>query len=240
MCLDFPFFSLKNPKFWWAFIAFLVVWSLWVVYPPTNQSLIQEFKKDADEAKEDAAFNRIFTNALALQQASPDPAREFTDLQSAIGTNDIQVYFPYNNVKGQEHPTYALLNILQKESRGQNPPGWISRAARNSGSAWAPTVLSATDTNHNAVYRRGGKKEPGGPGRRNPAQAAWTRWAWPNRSSPRRVTILIELPGLSQSAQDEARKNIQKVAYLEFRMVSPDSDKNLRSSLPSFRRATRS
>jgi SecD/SecF fusion protein len=31
------------------------------------------------------------------------------------------------------------------------------------------------------------------------------------------------LPGLSQSAQDEAQKNIQKAAYLEFRMVHPNS-----------------
>ena len=36
--------------------------------------------------------------------------------------------------------------------------------------------------------------------------------------------ILIQLPGLSQANQDEARKNIQKAAYLEFRMVHPDSD----------------
>ena len=50
---------MKNPKFWWAFIAFLVIWSLFEIYPPSNQSLIQEFKKDADLTKEDAAFNNI-------------------------------------------------------------------------------------------------------------------------------------------------------------------------------------
>ncbi len=36
--------------------------------------------------------------------------------------------------------------------------------------------------------------------------------------------IMIQLPGLSQAAQDEAKQNIQKAAYLEFRMVHSNSD----------------
>ena len=43
--------------------------------------------------------------------------------------------------------------------------------------------------------------------------------------------IMIQLPGLSQAAQDEARKNIQKAAYLEFRLVHPDSDKLLKEGM---------
>ncbi len=38
--------------------------------------------------------------------------------------------------------------------------------------------------------------------------------------------ILIQLPGLSQSAKESAKTQIQKAAYLEFRMVKDDSDGN--------------
>ena len=36
--------------------------------------------------------------------------------------------------------------------------------------------------------------------------------------------ILIQLPGLSQSVKESAKAQIQKAAFLEFRMVKPDSD----------------
>ena len=48
---------MKNPKFWWAFIAFLVAWSLWEIYPPTSRDLIQEFKDQAESVKVDTNFN---------------------------------------------------------------------------------------------------------------------------------------------------------------------------------------
>jgi preprotein translocase subunit SecD len=43
--------------------------------------------------------------------------------------------------------------------------------------------------------------------------------------------IMIQLPGLSQANQDEARLNIQKAAYLEFRMVHPDSDQLVKDGI---------
>ena len=43
--------------------------------------------------------------------------------------------------------------------------------------------------------------------------------------------ILIQLPGLSQANQDEARNNILKAAFLEFRMVHPDSDQLLKDGM---------
>ena len=36
--------------------------------------------------------------------------------------------------------------------------------------------------------------------------------------------ILIQLPGLSEADKESAKTNIQKAAYLEFRMVKEDSD----------------
>src|ERR1019366_7989432 len=44
--------------------------------------------------------------------------------------------------------------------------------------------------------------------------------------------ILIQLPGLSQSVEENAKAQIQKAAYLEFRMVKPDSDEILKNGEP--------
>src|SRR4051812_11010342 len=43
--------------------------------------------------------------------------------------------------------------------------------------------------------------------------------------------ILIQLPGLSDALKDEARKNIQTAAFLEFRMVHPNSAELLNSGV---------
>ncbi|MGA2028954.1 MAG: protein translocase subunit SecD, partial [Verrucomicrobiota bacterium] len=44
--------------------------------------------------------------------------------------------------------------------------------------------------------------------------------------------ILIQLPGLAESVKSDARKNIQKAAYLEFRMVNDDSDEIIANHEP--------
>ena len=55
--------------------------------------------------------------------------------------------------------------------------------------------------------------------------------------------ILIQLPGLSQADKESAKKQIQKAAYLEFRMVKEDSDEYVNEKparfSSRFRRATR-
>ena len=49
--------------------------------------------------------------------------------------------------------------------------------------------------------------------------------------------ILIQLPGLSQSDKESAREQIQRTAYLEFRMVRDDSDEIIQI-VSRFRRDT--
>jgi len=43
---------------------------------------------------------------------------------------------------------------------------------------------------------------------------------------------LIQLPGLSEADKAEAQTNIQKSAYLEFRMVKEDSDEIIKNNEP--------
>ena len=223
----------RHPKFFWGLIAFLVLGSLWEMYPLTNQSLIQEFADRADHSVLDTNFIAITNQAWKLQAAQPDPSREFTDLQTAIGTNDIQRYFPFYYVKGQENPTYTLLNILQKKAAGKIHLGLDLQGGTEFRVSLDTNHVAATDTNHNAVNANEERK-------RLVSQAIQILRsrvdsmgvAEPIITPAGENSILIQLPGLSQAAQDEARIKIQKAAFLEFRVVHPQNREYLSQQPP--------
>ena len=88
------------------------------------------------------------TKREAAEKANPDPHRQFGDLMTAIGTNDIQPYFPYFDVRNEEHPTYALLNLLQRKAAGKIKLGLDLQGGTE--------FLVSLDTNHmvNCRYQR--------------------------------------------------------------------------------------
>jgi SecD/SecF fusion protein len=210
-----------NRKHLWRLIliALIVLWSLYETYPPTNRDLVQFFRQRA--VKRDATFATIFLSAEKLQKARPDLAYE--NLQDAIGTNDITLYFPFFDTKDEAHPTTYILNRLQREAAGQiklgldlqggvaitvqltnrlaNVPGETNQAQS---AAITPAALSqAVEVLRKRVDRFGVAEpviQPEGGNR-----------------------ILIELPGLSHAQMESAKETIQKVAYLEFKLVHPQS-----------------
>jgi len=222
---------MKNTKIWWALIAFLVAWSLWEIYPPGNQDLINEFSDQADSSKVDATFKKIVQTAQDLQKANPEPHREFNDLMKAVGTNDIRKYFPYFDVRSEEHPTYALLNLLQRKAAGKIKLGLDLQGGTEFLVSLDTNHIQATDTNVGSASQA--ERE------RLVSQAAEVLRRRVDRLGVAEPVIqpegenhiMIELPGLSQANQDEARLNIQKAAYLEFRMVDPESDQLLRDGI---------
>jgi SecD/SecF fusion protein len=224
---------MKNPKFWWAFIAFLVAWSIFEIYPPTSRDLIQEFKEQADSVKVDTNFTRIVAQAEELEGTNREPQRQFGDLMAAIGTNDIRQYFPYIDVRTEEHPTYAILNALQKKASGKIKLGLDLQGGTQ--------FLVSLDTNHMVNIDTNGNKTAMGADQRQHlvSQAAEVlRHRVDNLGVAEPIIqpvgedhIMIQLPGLSQAAQDEAKKNIQKAAYLEFRLVHPDSEKLIKDGV---------
>jgi SecD/SecF fusion protein len=222
---------MKKPKFWWALIVFLVAWSLFEIYPPTNGNLIEEFSAQADPGKVDATFNKIVENAEARQRGFPDPHRQFNNLMAAIGTNNIQPYFPFFDVRNEERPTYAILNLLQRKAAGKIKLGLDLQGGTQ--------FLVSLDTNHLVTVDTNGNKGallPAVERERLVSQAAEVlRRRVDNLGVAEPVIqpagenhIMIQLPGLSQAAQDEAKVNIKKAAYLEFRMVNPQSDQLLK------------
>jgi SecD/SecF fusion protein len=216
---------MKNRKNRWKFllVVFVVAWSLWEIYPPTSRSLITEFREQADPAKVDAAFNKIVETADALTMANPDPHRQFGNLMTAIGTNDIRPYFPYLELSGEEHPTYAILNLLQRKAAGKIKLGLDLQGGTE--------FLVRLDTSHIQSADTNAAKVSSTERERLVSQAAEVLRhrvdrlgvAEPVIQPAGQDHIMIQLPGLSQANQDEARQNIQKAAYLEFRLVHPES-----------------
>jgi hypothetical protein len=99
---------------------------------------------------------------------------------TAIGTNDIRPYFPYFDVHQEEHPTYAILNLLQRKAAGKIKLGLDLQGGTE--------FLVSLDTNHiKAVDTNAAKVRWNGSAwcrkRRKCCGAAWIAWAWPSQSS---------------------------------------------------------
>ncbi len=225
---------MKKPKFWWALIVFLVAWSLWSIYPPTHDNLIAFFNDQADASKVDANFKQIVAKAQASEKADPDPHHQFGELMTAIGTNNIQPYFPYIDVRTEEQPTYALLNLLQRKAAGKIKLGLDLQGGTQFLVSLDTNHMVNVDTNGNKVGQMESTER-----QRLVSQAAEVLRrrvdtlgvAEPVIQPAGENHIMIQLPGLTQANQDEAKKNIQKAAYLEFRMVDPDSDQLLKDGI---------
>ena len=99
------------------FILVLVIigWSLLQVYPPTSRDLVEQFSSRAQNP--DSILKEIVARTVALQKAGTN--NEFAALQIAIGTNDIQKYFPFIGAKNQVHPNLFILNRLQRDAAGK-------------------------------------------------------------------------------------------------------------------------
>jgi len=202
-------------------VVAIVIWAMIEIYPPTSRDLVQQFIDRADSTQKDAAFDAIVKRVQPLQAARPD--RAFANLSDAIGTNDITKYYPFVQSKGQLYPTTYILNQLQRDASGkiklgldlQGGTAFLVEMDTNkltnpdeAGSAIAQAVevlrkrVDAFGVAEPVIQPAGGNQ------------------------------ILIQLPGLSQAVKESAKEQIQKAAYLEFRLVKDDSDEILRNGEP--------
>ncbi|MCL5098950.1 MAG: protein translocase subunit SecD, partial [Candidatus Omnitrophica bacterium] len=211
---------MKRNNLWrWLFVIFIVAWALREIYPPTSRNLIQEFQDRA--VNRDARFKGIVTNALALEKKMPE--RTYGDLLEAVGTNDIVRYFPYIDVKSQDDPTRAILNRLQQDAAGKIKLGLDLRG----GTSFlvqmdTNSIARATDRQHALdqaveVLRK---------------RVDRLGVAEPLIQPVGQNQILIALPGLTDAENESARRQIEKAAFLEFRMVHPDSAELIKEGIP--------
>jgi SecD/SecF fusion protein len=211
---------MKKNDFWkFIFVIFVVCWSLYQTYPPTSRDLAQQFSSRA--VKRNAAFADILQRLEPLQKARPD--REFANLSEAIGTNDIQTYFPFISAKDELYPTTFILNQLQRDASGRIKLGLDLQGGTSFLVEMQTNKLANPNDAGGALSQavevlrkridRFGVAEP------------IIQPAGGNR-------ILIQLPGLSEVDKESAKEQIQKAAYLEFRMVKDDSDEIINSGEP--------
>ena len=206
---------MNRNNFWRvALVALVVLWSLYELYPPQGRDLVQFFRDKA--IAHDATFNGIVKEAVKLQKDPPE--KPYDDLVAAIGTNDITKYFPFFEAKNDPHPTTAILNRLQREAAGRirlgiDLQGGTSVLVKMDTSSLtnASDVSSALPQAVEVVRKRVDKFGV----------------AEPVIQPQGNDTILVQLPGMSAADQERAIEQIRRAAFLEFRMVDPDSDQDI-------------
>jgi hypothetical protein len=212
----------QNNRWRFILVILIVAWSLYEIYPPTSRDLVQQFSSRAENT--DASFTNILQRLAPLQSARPD--REFANLSDAIGTNDIQNYFPFISAKNELYPTTFILNQIQRDASGKiklglDLQGGTSFLVEMDTNALAK-AQDDSDTNHVA-------SAPDVSGALKQAVEVLRKRvdafgvAEPVIQPVGNNQILIQLPGLSQSVKESAKEQIQKAAYLEFRLVKEDS-----------------
>jgi len=222
---------MKNNDFWkFILVAFIICWSFFEIYPPTSRDLVQDFETRA--VNRDAAFSNIVVRVEPLRLAHPD--RAFANLQEAIGTNDIQNYFPFFNAKAQVNPTTFILNRLQRDASGkiklgldlQGGTAFVVEMDTN-----ALAAMNAGETNkYIASEETAGAISQAVEVLRKRVDQFGV--AEPVIQPQGADQILVQLPGLSEAVKQSAKEQIQKAAYLEFRMVKEDSQQIIDNKLP--------
>ncbi len=243
-----------NRSHLWKFliVLFAVVWAVTEILPYKSRNLIDQFDKSVS-ANADATLEDIIRKARELD-ASQTAGAEFqtvtySNLLSAIGTNDIRRYFPTNYVPAASTvpPTQSILNRLQRQAAGQFKLGIDLQGGTS--------FLLELDLSRRAITNA--------PGTNSPADVA---------ESTRRDTsmlveqainvlrkrvdsigvsepviqpagenrILVQLPGLTEAVKEDARNKLRRAAFLEFRMLDPRMQEHLRSGLipPGYERKT--
>jgi SecD/SecF fusion protein len=223
-------------------VLFVLAWSLYQIYPPTSRDLIKYFQERAVSNAKDAAFTNIVQQAEALQAENlrtNTPLRGYANLKEAVGTNNIAKYFPMFDTKTELVPTTYVLNRLQREAAGKIKLGLDLQGGTSflveMDTNRLETVTIVTNavgtieniTNHVAETELQGVLNQAVEVLRKRVDRFGV--AEPVIQPAGNNQILIQLPGLSEAEKEGAKKQIQRAAFLEFRMVHEQSDELVRN-----------
>jgi SecD/SecF fusion protein len=206
----------RNNLWKFIFVVLVLLWSFYEMYPPMGKNLAVEFQEKAVAARKDAAFTGIVERLQKLQTEKPE--RTFANLVDAVGTNDITRYFPMYEVKNEPNPTRAVLNRLQKEAAGKIKLGLDLQGGT---SFLVGMDTSNLDTNKVATKEQALSQAVEVLRKRVDKFGVAEPVIQPEGDN----RIRIQLPGLSESDKESARIQIQRAAFLEFRLVHEDSDR---------------
>ena len=206
----------------------IILWALYEIYPPTSRDLMQEFARRAEN--KDATFTNILAQAELFQKTGTNT--EFACLQMASATNNLQPYFPFVNAKDQLYPNTFILNQLQRDASGRIKLGLDLQGGTSFLVEMNTNVLFEGETNN--IRSRSDVTSAALSQAIEVLRKRIDRFgvAEPVIQSAGGNKILIQLPGLSPSDKESAKTQIQKKAYLEFRMVRDDSGEIIENHLP--------
>lgn len=204
----------------WRFLLtiFVVAWALYELYPPTPRNLIDVFEKRAEFT--DTNFTAIVQRARELERERTN--QTFFNLLAAVGTNDLTRYFPSLADEEDADPNRAILNRLQQKAAGQIKLGLDLQGGTAFLVSLDPERLKTIADKQHAV-------EQAMEVLRKRVDAFGV--AEPILQPAGEGRILIQIPGMSEDRKQAARETIQKVAFLEFRLVHPESDELLRAGI---------
>ena len=218
----------------WRFVIIIAVvaWSFFEFYPPQGTDLPTMFRERAvrGEPEQIAVLDGILARLDDLQKVNS--ARQFDNLLDAIGTNDLVALrlFPYyeSTARTNAEPTRHILNRLQREGAGKIKLGLDLQG----GTEYVVGVDLASLTDTNKLGTNAPALDADVKTQRILSQAVEVLRkrvdkfgvAEPVIQPVGNDRIEIQLPGLSEADKEKAKAQIQKAAYLEFRMVHPESD----------------
>jgi len=199
-------------------VLFFIVWAVVQFTPLRDKNIIDVFAERAEMS--DTNLTAIIKRARTLDQEAP--GKHYANLVTAIGTNELHPYFMSVNVAEAAEPNKAILSKLQRDAAGkvklgidlQGGVSFLVQVDTNkvTHSSDRSTVLDqAIEVLRKRVDRFG--------------------VAEPIIQAVGEDRIQIQMPGLSEADHDAVRKTLQQAAFLEFRMVNPDSDNLVKQGL---------
>ena len=196
----------------------VLAWSVFNLYPPTPRDLVQVFREQAEST--DTNFTAIVNKALELQKQNSNQA--FANLLSAAGTNSLARYFPSLVEETDADQNRGIMNRIQQKAAGRIKLGLDLQGGSSFLVSLDTTKLEKVDDKAHALEQAVEvlRKRVDGFGVAEPV----IQPAGENR-------ILIQLPGLSEAARASATNQIQKAAFLEFRLVHPESETLVRQEI---------
>lgn len=210
---------MKNRILWVGATLFLVSWALWALYPPQSRDLVETFIRKADRS--DAAFSGIVNRARALADErtgtnAVTPAVQFRALADAVGTNDLRTYFPRVRIPEGRDPNAAILNAVQRASLGSIRLGLDLQGGMS--------FVVQMDTNRlsDALDQERALDQAVEILRKRVDRMGV---AEPQIQKIGADRIEIQMPGVTDAQAADVKRQIERAAFLEFRMVHPESDR---------------
>ncbi len=204
----------------WRFLLtiFVVAWALYELYPLKSRDLVQFFQERVEFS--DTNFTAIVTRAQELEQERPGQA--YVNLLAAAGTNDLARHFPSYVEEDDADKNRAILNRLQQKAASSIKLGLDLQGGTEFRVALDQARMENIADKQHAVEQA--------------IEVLRKRVdtfgvAEPILRPVGESGIVIQIPGMSEDRKESARSTIQKVAFLEFRLVHPESDELVKAEI---------